>query len=140
MAFDPHAGIALLDRHLARMKASALAFGIPFDRHATRNELQAATFRLREARRIRLLLAPSGAMAIQVSPLPTIPAGPVEVAIVASTISPDDFRARHKPSDRAFHDAPRKAAGKIGTEPVCTRVTSPPIVYRTKLNKTDQTN
>src|SRR3546814_4240516 len=33
MAFDPHAGIALLDRHLARMKASALAFGIPFDRH-----------------------------------------------------------------------------------------------------------
>src|SRR3546814_11508512 len=79
MAFDPHAGIALLDRHLARMKASALAFGIPFDRHATRNELQAATFRLREARRIRLLLAPSGAMAIQVSPLPTITARPVEV-------------------------------------------------------------
>src|SRR3546814_19037736 len=50
-------------------------------------------------------------MAIQVSPLPTIPAGPVEVAIVASTISPDDFRSRHKTSDRAFHDAPRKAAG-----------------------------
>src|SRR3546814_7877774 len=25
--------------------------------------------------------------------------------------SPDDFRSRHKTSDRAFHDAPRKAAG-----------------------------
>ncbi|WP_119035732.1 aminodeoxychorismate synthase component I [Hephaestia caeni] len=111
MAFDPQAGTVLLDRHLARMKASALAFGIPFDRHATRNELQAATFRLREARRIRLLLAPSGAMAIQVSPLPEPPAGPVEVTIVASTIDPDDFRCRHKTSDRAFHDAPRKAAG-----------------------------
>src|SRR3546814_13931662 len=122
MAFDPHAGIALLDRHLARMKASALAFGIPFDRHATRNELQAATFRLREARRIRLLLAPSGAMAIQVSPLPTIPAGPVEVAIVASTISPDDFRSRHKTSDRAFHDAPRKNGRASCRERVCQYV------------------
>src|SRR3546814_15017288 len=65
MAFDPHAGIALLDRHLARMKASALAFGIPFDRHATRNELQAATLRLREARALRRLLAPNGEMAHQ---------------------------------------------------------------------------
>src|SRR5690242_3208090 len=60
MAFDPDEGIPLLERHLARMKASALQFGYPFDRHATRNELQAATFRLRTARRIRLLLAPSG--------------------------------------------------------------------------------
>jgi para-aminobenzoate synthetase/4-amino-4-deoxychorismate lyase len=37
----------LLERHLARMKASANAFGFEFDRHSARNELQAATFRLR---------------------------------------------------------------------------------------------
>src|SRR3546814_16802562 len=122
MAFDPHAGIALLDRHLARMKASALAFGIPFDRHATRNELQAATFRLREARRIRLLLAPSGAMAIQVPPLPTIPAGPVEVAIVASPTRPDDFSSRHTPRNRALHASPRTAASTFVTAYVAAPV------------------
>lgn len=48
MAFDPHDGIRLLDLHLARMKASADALGFAFDRHDVRNELQAATFRLRE--------------------------------------------------------------------------------------------
>ncbi|RZL96895.1 MAG: hypothetical protein EOP68_26455, partial [Sphingomonas sp.] len=63
MAFDPENGIALLERHLARMKASADALGFTFDRHAMRNELQAATFRLREPRRLRLLLAASGAVA-----------------------------------------------------------------------------
>ena len=110
MAFDPEEGIALLDRHLARMKASALAFGYPFDRHATRNELQAATFRLRDRRRIRLLLAPSGAIAIHVSPLPAPPAE-ATVAIAAHQVAPRDFRLRHKTSDRAFYDDPRRAAG-----------------------------
>ena len=110
MAFDPEEGIALLDRHLARMKASALAFGYPFDRHATRNELQAATFRLRDRRRIRLLLAPSGAIAIHVSPLPAAPAE-ATVAIAAHQVAPRDFRLRHKTSDRAFYDDPRRAAG-----------------------------
>ncbi|MCM8730955.1 aminodeoxychorismate synthase component I [Hephaestia sp. GCM10023244] len=111
MAFDPHAGIALLDRHLERLKASAQAFGITFDRHATRNELQAATFRLREARRIRLLLAPSGAIAIQISRLPAAPAGPVAVGIVPAPFAATDVRCRHKTSDRAAYDRPRTNAG-----------------------------
>jgi para-aminobenzoate synthetase/4-amino-4-deoxychorismate lyase len=48
MGFDPHDGLLRLDAHLARMKASAETFGFNFDRHAARNELQAATFRVRE--------------------------------------------------------------------------------------------
>jgi para-aminobenzoate synthetase/4-amino-4-deoxychorismate lyase len=111
MAFDPDQGIPLLERHLARMKASAGLFGYPFDRHATRNELQAATFRLRDRRRIRLLLAPTGAIAIQVSPMPAAPDGPVEVAIVPHPVAAGDFRLQHKTSDRAFYDEARRAAG-----------------------------
>ncbi len=111
MAFDPDAGIALLDRHLARMKASALTFGFPFDRHEARNELQAATFRLREPRRIRLLLAPGGAIAIQVSPMPPAPVLPVEVAIVPRPVGPRDMRLAHKTSDRGLYDRARAAAG-----------------------------
>ena len=108
MAFDPIEGVALLERHLARMKASATAFGFAFDRHAARNELQAATFRLREARRIRLLLAPSGAVAIEVAPMPVAPSDPVAVTIAPLPVASDDFRLRHKTSDRAFYDRARR--------------------------------
>ena len=111
MAFDPHNGIALLDRHLARMKASADALGFAFDRHAARNELQAATFRLRIAKRIRLLLAASGAMAVEVAPLPAAGTGPVAVAVVPLPVTPADWRLRHKTSDRAFYDVACRAAG-----------------------------
>jgi para-aminobenzoate synthetase/4-amino-4-deoxychorismate lyase len=107
MAFDPLEGIALLERHLTRMKTSATALGFAFDRHAARNELQAATFRLRAPKRIRLMLARSGAVAIEVSAMPAMPAAPVEVTIAPLPVAPDDFRLRHKTSDRAFYDSAR---------------------------------
>ena len=44
MEFDPEEGIANLDEHLDRLKNAAEAQGFSFDRHAARNELQAATF------------------------------------------------------------------------------------------------
>lgn len=66
MRFDPNEGIANLDEHLDRLKASAEQNGFKFDRHAARNELQAATFGKRHAAVARLLLSPTGAMAIEV--------------------------------------------------------------------------
>ncbi|RYD53838.1 MAG: aminodeoxychorismate synthase component I [Sphingomonadales bacterium] len=103
MRFDPEAGIELLERHLARMKASARTFGFEFDRHAARNELQAATFRLRAPARVRLLLAPSGAVAIGIAPLPEAPEGPATAAILPLQVAPDDFRLFHKTSRRSFY-------------------------------------
>jgi para-aminobenzoate synthetase/4-amino-4-deoxychorismate lyase len=110
MAFDPTEGLTRLEAHLARMKASAQALGFTFDRHTARNELQAATFRLRGPRRIRLLLSPSGAIAIEAAPLPQSPAQ-ATVAIVPLPVASADFRLRHKTSARAFYDDARKAAG-----------------------------
>ncbi|MGK6318810.1 hypothetical protein [Sphingomonas sp. DT-204] len=69
MTFDPLGGIADLERHLDAMRAEAEARHYPFNRHLVRNELQAATFRIRYPRRVRLLLGPSGALAIEISPL-----------------------------------------------------------------------
>jgi para-aminobenzoate synthetase/4-amino-4-deoxychorismate lyase len=66
MHFDPDEGIANLDMHLDRLKAAAEAEGYKFDRHAARNELQAATFGRRRASTARLVLSPTGAMAIEV--------------------------------------------------------------------------
>lgn len=100
MAFDPVGGIALLERHLARMRASAEAFGIPFDRHGVRNELQAATFRLRHPARVRLLLSPEGRIAIGTAPMPETPSGPVTVALARRQVAPRDFRLAHKTTDR----------------------------------------
>jgi para-aminobenzoate synthetase/4-amino-4-deoxychorismate lyase len=111
MRFDPREGISELDRHLARMKRGAQAFGFAFDRHHARNELQAATFFLREPRKLRLLLSPSGALAIESRPLPQPPDGAVEVALVPLPVEPEDFRLRHKTSDRRFYDQALEAAG-----------------------------
>ena len=111
MRFDPMEGVLELERHLARMKASATTLGFVFDRHGARNELQAATFHLREPARIRLLLSAGGAVAIETRPLPAAPAGPVPVSIAPLPVAPHDFRLRHKTSDRAFYDEARRAAG-----------------------------
>ena len=111
MRFDPEQGIERLDLHLSRMRASAQVLDFSFDRHAVRNELQAATFRLREAKRIRLLLAKSGAVAIEISNLPPAPSGPVSVAVVPLPVDVSDFRLVHKTSDRAFYDEAKVKAG-----------------------------
>ena len=68
MRFDPEDGIANLDEHLDRLKSAADSQGFKFDRHAARNELQAATFGKRRQAIARLLLSPTGAMAIEVKP------------------------------------------------------------------------
>ena len=112
MAFDPDHGVLRLELHLARLTASARALGFAFDRHSVRNELQAATFRLRSARRIRLVVAASGAVAIEVGPIPASPAR-IEVAVVPLPVAPGDIRLRHKTSDRRFYDAAREAAGRF---------------------------
>jgi para-aminobenzoate synthetase / 4-amino-4-deoxychorismate lyase len=112
MAFDPSTGIANLEPHLERMKASAAELGFTFDRHLARNELQAATFRCRDRRKVRLLLSPSGHMAIESRSLPKAPPQPVDVTLAPLPVPPDDLRLRHKTSDRGFH---KEALAKAGT-------------------------
>ena len=68
MRFDPDEGIADLDDASRPPEAAAEAQGFKFDRHAARNELQAATFGKRRPAIARLLLSPTGAMAIEVKP------------------------------------------------------------------------
>lgn len=113
MAFDPLEGVRRLEAHLARMKASAAALGFSFDRHAARNELQAATFRLRGAAKVRLLLSRTGAMAIETRALPPAPATPVTVVLRPLPVTTQDFRLRHKTTDRRFYDDARDGAFEV---------------------------
>ena len=66
MKFDPEEGIPDLEEHLDQLKREADAAGFKFDHHAARNELQVATFGKRQPATARLLLSPTGAMAIEV--------------------------------------------------------------------------
>ena len=111
MRFDPADGMPDLERHLARLRRSAGTLGFAFDHHDARNELQAATFRLPAPSKVRLLLSPSGAIAIEIRPLPPAPAQPAAVALGPRPLPPHDFRLVHKTADRGFYDAPRAAAG-----------------------------
>ena len=110
MRFEPARGIMLIDRHLTRMARSARRLGFAFDGHHARNALHMATFRLKYARRVRLVLAPGGAVAIEVRALPVAPQGPVDVGLAPLVVEPNDIRLRHKTSDRAFYDVPRGGA------------------------------
>ncbi len=111
MRFEALDGFVELERHLERMRRSADRLGFRFNRHDCRNELQAATFRLTQDARVRLLLGRSGAIAIEIRPLPPKPSEPVDVALVELSVPTDDIRLVHKTTDRDFYDAPRRAAG-----------------------------
>lgn len=112
MAFDPAEGIPLLEFHLSRLKESARELGFEFDRHAARNELQAATFCLTGKSRVRLLLSRGGAMALEIREHRTWPEAVMKVAMVERDAATEDVRLRHKTTDRAIY---REALSRGGT-------------------------
>ena len=108
MRFDPEDGISELDRHLDRLGSSTDALDFQFDRHAARNELQAATFGRKERAMVRLLLSRTGAMAIEVKRFDEPTQNPVTVALAPLPVASSDFRLRHKTTDRRFYDRARQ--------------------------------
>lgn len=106
MAFDPVEGIRLLELHLERLGESAAALDFTFDRHDVRNELQAATFRLRERSRLRLLVSRRGSIAIEVREYRTWPQAIMQIACVPRHAPASDPRLSHKTTDRSiYHNA-----------------------------------
>lgn len=112
MRYEPEEGIVRLEAHLERMKTSATALGFGFDRHEARNELQAATFGKQDNRMVRLLLSPSGSMAIELRAVERRP-GMLSVKIARLPVPADDFRLAHKTSSRAFYDLARGSTDEV---------------------------
>jgi len=115
MRFDPHDGLIELDRHLDRLSGAAVDLGFKFDRHAARNELQAATFGRKRKAMARLLLSPTGMMAIEVKPVEEPQSVPVSVSVQPLPVDPGDYRLRYKTTDRRFYDEARRASGAYET-------------------------
>lgn len=105
MRFDPEDGVPLLELHLERIKASAAELGFSFDRHEARNRIQALCFELVAPARLRLLLARSGAIALETAPLVPLADGPVPCIVLPLPVVPGDWRLRHKTTDRGFYEA-----------------------------------
>jgi 4-amino-4-deoxychorismate lyase len=111
MAFDPERGLPMLELHLGRISRSADALGFRFDRHAMRNELQAATFALMEAARVRVLLGRTGEVAIEVSAHQPWPQPIMQVCVQPRGVPANDLRLHHKTTDRGFYKRALSAGG-----------------------------
>jgi para-aminobenzoate synthetase/4-amino-4-deoxychorismate lyase len=114
MRFEPDTGVARLERHLERMKASAAELGFAFDRHETRNRVQALCFELEGPTRLRLLLARSGEISLETSALPPPREGDSLCIPLPLPVVPGDWRLRHKSTDRGFYDVARAVAEARG--------------------------
>jgi len=98
-----------LDWHLARMARSAGFLGLAFDGEAAHALAKAAA--RGASGRLRLLASPAGHLSVQVSPLPLPFGAPVKVRLMPVPVSAEDWRLRHKTSDRSFYDEARRQAG-----------------------------
>ncbi|GEN99589.1 aminodeoxychorismate synthase, component I [Novosphingobium sediminis] len=114
MAFDPADGIALLELHLERMKASATELGFEFDRHALRNAIHVLCFDLDEPSKVRLLVSKGGAHALDASPMPPALPDPAICAVLPLPVAEGDWRLRHKTTDRHFYEDALRAAKAAG--------------------------
>jgi para-aminobenzoate synthetase/4-amino-4-deoxychorismate lyase len=114
MAFTPEDGIALLELHLERIKASATELGFEFDRHAVRNAIQALCFEADGPSTLRLVVSRSGAYTLELSPPAEPLAEPAVCAVLRLPIDEGDWRLRHKTTDRGFYEAGREAARRVG--------------------------
>lgn len=116
MAFDPAQGVPLLELHLERMKQSAAELGFEFDRHAIRNAIQALCFDLDAASKLRLIVAKSGAHALEIAPLPAPLGRDAVCAVLPLPVAESDWRLRHKTSDRGFYADALAAAKTAGAD------------------------
>jgi para-aminobenzoate synthetase/4-amino-4-deoxychorismate lyase len=116
MAFDPTKGIVLIEFHLERLRTSADALGFAFDRHAARNAIQALCFDLDAPAKVRMVLARGGAIALETGALPVVSNQPMVCAVLPLPVASDDWRLRHKTTDRAFYEAARRVAAGVGAD------------------------
>ncbi|KVU42457.1 anthranilate synthase [Burkholderia ubonensis] len=113
-------GIRHLDRHLARLRRSADAFGFRFDEAACRERIAAdcASLEGDGPYRMKLSLAKDGAFEIVAASLKPLPAGPVGVQLASehgfAPMRSDDALLLHKTTRRAEYDRAWQAAEALG--------------------------
>lgn len=116
MLVRPDSGVAQLDRHLARISASAEELGFACDTGALRHAIAALGGQAEADARLRLLLARSGAFSLEYAAMPPVPGQPLPCVVLPLPVDPGDWRLRHKSSERSFYEAGLRAARAHGAQ------------------------
>jgi para-aminobenzoate synthetase/4-amino-4-deoxychorismate lyase len=106
LLWTPEEGFVLLDRHMARLFASAACVGFAGDAQEIRAMLETAIGDLIGPSKIRVMLESDGSVlceAVDLNPLPT----PMRVALATEPIDAADVFLYHKTSRRAVYDRAR---------------------------------
>ena len=109
LAWHPGTGYVRLERHLARLEASARYWGFAVAPTAWRETLQDAAAHFTRPMRVRLLASRLGVCTAQAAPLPPGPSGSVKVVLADVHIEPADPFRLHKTTHRKLLDATRAA-------------------------------
>ena len=119
LRYAPGEGFTRLERHLARMAASAPVFGLAFDRARALRNLQSAVFGAAGPMRVRLTLDEDGEFAATAAPL----AGPAPArwryAISPERVTSTDLLLRHKTNWRALYE---REHARLSSETGCDEV------------------
>jgi len=117
---DQDGSFALLDAHLARLAASASYFDFDFDPDAVTamlEEHREAFLPLAQPRRVRLLLAQTGAITVTSAAL-TPQAQTGRVCLAKEHVRSDDVFLYHKTTNRTLYDGAYAQAHKAGFDDI----------------------
>lgn len=120
LLYRPDEGFALLERHMARLQASADYFGYPVEEKDVREQLRVHVSEATGPRRVRLLLDADGGVNITSVPLNEGQSPALwKVCIADQNVSSSDPYLFHKTTVRQFYDRTReKMAGEFGCQEV----------------------
>ena len=130
--WDPAGGFRLLERHLARLHASADCFGFETDLTDLRVLLEAAVADLTGPTKVRLRLDYDGSVLCEAVDLDTLPDRPLHAALGAEPVDLSDLFLFHKTTRRSVYE--RARGSRPSAEAVILWNTSGEITEATDFN------
>ncbi|MCK9552058.1 aminotransferase class IV family protein [Aquamicrobium sp.] len=108
LRWEPEAGFLRLDRHLARLAASARELGFSCDADKAVQALENASAGATTALRMRLLLSHDGTVTATAQPFQPLPEGTVwRLRLARTRLSSTDPLLRHKTTRRMLYESAR---------------------------------
>ncbi|MGB3613267.1 MAG: aminodeoxychorismate synthase component I [Elainellaceae cyanobacterium] len=108
LRWTPEEGYFLLERHLERLRQSAVYFGFPYPRQTIRRWLETivSAQEIGEPQKVRLLLSADGHISGEAIALS--PSNPLMICLAQTPVSSSDIFLQHKTTHRQVYDIARQ--------------------------------